>query len=276
MCNGDSEILNIKFGVEIEFFGVDRPTVLQKFLDNGIDAEIHKYEHCNYDNWKITWDGSVTPDGTEEVIDLHDQKVYKGVEVVSPILYGEAGLKELEIVCKCLNEIDAKVDKTCGIHIHFNAGDMSVKDVKNILIFYYNNQKMFDAMLPESRRSGKCEFCKPIEKDQIIKIKKADSREKIGRALKTRHKVVNARSYRREGHNTIEFRQMNGSINYNKIECWILLLYKMIEYCINYEDILTIRYNLTLEQQINRTIKLLGIRQTKLSRYIYKRIKKFR
>lgn len=273
-CDGD--ILNINFGVEIEFFGITRPVVLQKFLDNGINSEIHKYEHCNYNNWKITWDGSVNPEGTEEIIDLHDEKVYKGVEVVSPVLHGISGLKELKLVCKCLNEVGAKIDKTCGIHIHFDAGNMSIKDIKNILIFYYNNQKMFDAMLPKDRRSGKCEFCKPIEKDQIVKIKKSDSREKIGRALRTRHKVVNARSYRREGHNTIEFRQMNGTIDYEQIKCWILLLYKMIEYCISNDEVLIICHNLTLHQQINKTIKKLAIRETELSKYIYQRIEKFK
>ena len=60
------------------------------------------YNHSNYDRWKIIWDGSVTSEGTEEITNLHGEKVYKGIEIVSPILFGENGLNQIKLIYECL------------------------------------------------------------------------------------------------------------------------------------------------------------------------------
>ena len=78
----------LKFGVEIEFFGANYTTVIEQLRANGIQvAEFAGYTHAVIPKWKITTDCSVTSTGTG---------LTKGLELVSPILYGDEGLDELE------------------------------------------------------------------------------------------------------------------------------------------------------------------------------------
>ena len=267
---------DFKFGIEIECFRTTRPKILDKLLKNQINTEIQLYNHSNYDRWKIIWDGSVTSEGTEEITNLHGEKVYKGIEIVSPILFGENGLNQIKLIYGCLNELNTKVDNTCGTHMHFDAEILSVKDIKNILIFYYNNQLLFDSMIPKNRKSLFCKYCEPISSSEITVIKDLLSREDIGEELKTRHKVINARSQKGHNHNTIEFRQLNGTLNYDEIQNWILLMYKIIKYCCNYNGLLTIKHNLTLQEQLDEVKNLLNIENTELYQFIIDIIEKFK
>ncbi len=52
-----------------------------------------------------------------------DGSVRNGLEVVSPILGGAAGEKEVLKVCKEIEKLGGKVDETCGLHIHLGAKD---------------------------------------------------------------------------------------------------------------------------------------------------------
>ena len=47
-------------------------------------------------------------------------------ELVSPILVGEAGLRELEKVCWVLDLCDVKVNESCGLHVHIDAAGFSM------------------------------------------------------------------------------------------------------------------------------------------------------
>ena len=267
---------NAIYGVEIECFGTTRPEILKRLLELGINAEIQKYNHEGYDKWKITIDGSCTSDGTELIEDLHGNMVYKGVELVSPVLKSYDGLEQLKIVCDVLEELGAKVDDTCGLHVHFNASNMTINNVKNVLIFCYNNQEILDSMMPNCRRTYVCDFCKPIALGEIRRVKKAKTREGIGRHLKTRHKIINARSYRRS-HNTIEFRSHEGTIDYEEIRKWVQIINSIIEYCCSLNALLKINVTYKSEEvKLNKFLKDLGIRNSELSKYVVGRINGFK
>ena len=77
-------------------------------------------------------------------------------------------------------------------------------------------------------------------------------------------------------HNTIEFRQLNGTLNYDEIQNWILLMYKIIKYCCNYNGLLTIKHNLTLQEQLDEVKNLLNIENTELYQFIIDKIEKFK
>jgi len=60
--------------------------------------------------WTAEHDGSVYGDGN-----------YTGLEIVSPILQGKAGIDQVKQVAQTLNEIGARVDRRCGFHVHVGA-----------------------------------------------------------------------------------------------------------------------------------------------------------
>lgn len=117
---GDSMsfIFNRNFGVEIEAYGISRATLAKELRREGINVAVEGYNHDTREHWKLVTDGSLRGENT--------------FELVSPILKGEEGLEELKKVCKVLKAKGAKVNKTCGLHIHFDATDYNLDNWKNI------------------------------------------------------------------------------------------------------------------------------------------------
>ena len=209
----------LKFGVEIEFFGANYVTVIEKLRAAGIPvADFNGYTHKVIPQWKVTTDASVTMDGTG---------LYRGLELVSPILYGDEGLDELAKVYEVLNSCGAKVDKTCGTHVHFDISDFTVQNCKNFLNLYFNYQGVINYLVPPSRRRN--EFCNPLKKADLEKINQnwVRSIRDIAYVLSTRYTKVNLQSYVKYG--TIEIRQHGGTTEFEKIEAWIILMYQLLD-----------------------------------------------
>ncbi len=82
-------------------------------------VRVEGYNHTDStEYWKLVADGSLT--GNESF------------ELVSPILHGEEGLKDLEKVCWVLELCNVKVNESCGLHIHMDAADFTINTWKNL------------------------------------------------------------------------------------------------------------------------------------------------
>lgn len=209
----------MKFGVEIEFFGVTKNKVVEALNRAGIECHDEGYTHRVLNYWKVVYDGSVNGEGTG---DGH------GNELVSPVLYGEEGLKELELVLKVLSELGAKVDRTCGVHIHHDIQDLNLEQIKNIYRLYFKFQPTIDMLFPPSRRAvNNPYYCKPITEVMIGRINAARSMEELRIQLNDRYHTVNFCSFWRYG--TIEFRQHAGSVDFEKIGNWVKITHRIIE-----------------------------------------------
>lgn len=204
-----------KFGVEIEaFFKHERGIEKLKSLLQGQGIGIENAQrNTQLGVWKITGDGSISANGGYSF------------EVVSPILQGQEGVAQLEKVCQALKACGARINKSCGLHIHFDAQGFNLQTWKNLLINYAKAEEIIDAFMPPSRRENNNTYCKSI-KHHIPAISRATSIEKIMSIMGNRYKKVNVLSYAR--HKTIEFRQHSGSIEFEKIKNWILFLHNLV------------------------------------------------
>lgn len=213
---------NLKFGVEIEFFNVNVNKVIEVLRQQGIQvADFEGYTHNVISSWKITTDSSVNNTNTG---------VRCGLELVSPILYGDDGLDELEKVYEVLNSLQAKVDRSCGTHIHFDIAEFNTNNVKNLVNLYYNFQTTINMLLPKSRR--KCSWCKQLNSYEVNTIKdRCTTINEISNTIGTRYSVINLESYVKYG--TVEFRQHGGTLDFNKIEAWIILMYQILNTALN-------------------------------------------
>jgi hypothetical protein len=188
------------FGIEIEFllenqFGVNLYEKVATAINNaGVEARAEGYNHTTRRHWKVTYDASVSAPG------------YKGLEVVSPILKGQKGLDEIEIVCGALQALGAKINITCGLHVHHDARHLRGDDRKlqQVVDIYNRAEKVIDSMLPPSRRMNT--YCRS---------------NTVTDATRDRYAKVNLTSMYRHG--TVEFRQHSGTIDCNKIKNWVLL-----------------------------------------------------
>jgi hypothetical protein len=173
--------------------------------------------------WKVTTDGSITPSrGT-------------GMEIVSPILKGQNGLDQLKIVCETLREWGGLINKTCGLHIHFDAENFSMPTWRNLYKNYIICEGTIDSMMPNSRRANNNYYCQSIigNGSRTRAFRKLDNARTVLELSQTmtnrdRYRKVNAESFFR--HKSIEFRQHSGTINYEKISNWILFLHGIVSY----------------------------------------------
>lgn len=202
----------LKFGVEIEIIegNYTRAQIAQAIRAKGIEAYEEGYNHTTRSYWKVITDSSC------------------GYEVVSPVLYGEEGLHQLEKVCEALNEVGCNVDVRCGLHVHHDIGDLSLEQIKNIFRLYYKHAQAIEQILPKSRRVGARGYAKPLDEWFMENlVERAETISDLDSRISSRYWALNFTSYAKYG--TIEFRQHSGTTEYDKIKNWVLLTHKMIE-----------------------------------------------
>lgn len=179
------------FGIEIELKGISMETSLQALLDAGLSAAMEGYNHSTRAHWKLVIDGSV----------------HGGHEVVSPILHGEAGLTEAMNAARALENAGAHIDRQCGLHVHFNASDMSVEEIRTIATRYATFEDKIDTYMPKSRRGDANTYCKSVV-ELFLHSRRFASASTINELIEAqggRYFKLNLQSYHR--HHTIEFRQ---------------------------------------------------------------------
>ena len=213
-----SKMSNRTYGVEIELIGLTQERAVEILRSEGIDAG---FWGGNARYWIIKTDSSV-----------HDLAGGRGIEIVSPVLKGKAGLEQIRKVASALEANGARINKTCGLHVHVGARDLSALHVQSILNRYSTFESVIDSMMPVSRRANHNHFCLPIA--EIIRW---DSRELLtkpwpdlvdmARSVGSRYYKVNVSAYLRHG--TIEFRQHSGTVNPEKIINWVLFCLNFVE-----------------------------------------------
>lgn len=210
---------NRNFGIEIEAYNCSKQKLAQELTAAGIKVKVEDYNHIDSEErWKITSDGSLT--GTQSF------------ELVSPILHGEEGLKDLEKVCWVLELCEVKVNNSCGLHIHMDAAGFTLQTWKNLALSYKRLENVIDAFMPSSRRHNR--FCQGFANITEAHIKNASTITDLRRAFgNDRYRKVNLEAYAR--HRTVEFRQHGGTTNFTKMSAWIYFCAKLITFAENGE-----------------------------------------
>lgn len=209
-----------KFGVEIECTNITPSVALRTLIAAGINCHDNtNYGHGGYNKWRVTTDGSVS-------------SATGGCEVVSPILEGEAGIAEMQRAAHALCSAGATVNKTCGLHVHVNASDMSGQWIRNIVTRYSAFETEIDSFMPASRRRSVNQFCQGMSsaltymQQNSYRWNNSSASEFCNGGL-SRYYKVNLCSYAR--YQTIEFRQHSGSVNGGKIANWVRFLLQFVE-----------------------------------------------
>jgi len=110
----------------------------------------------------------------------------------------------LKKACELLNKIGAKVNKSCGLHVHLDARHLGTSDVKKIGVKFERALPVLAAMVPPTRRSNT--YC-------ALSV----SGLKGGR-----YHAVNLTAYRK--FRTIEIRLHSSTTDFQKIIHWAKLL----------------------------------------------------
>lgn len=212
-----------RFGVEIEFCTrLDRQEIAEKLTAAGVNVRAEHYNHTARPHWKIVSDGSVS----------------LGWELVSPILSGIEGVNEVKTVVAALVEAGATVDKSCGLHVHVDANDLTAHSIVNVVKRYSAHETMIDKVVPSHRRNNTyagttTQVARTVETylNQYPRSTPAAVCERVN----GRYYKLNLAAYLQHG--TVEFRQHSGSIDGTKIANWI-------QFCVVFvqDSIVTVRH----------------------------------
>jgi hypothetical protein len=202
-------------GVEIECYNVDKAKFAELCRANSVELQIESYNHETRNHFKVVHDGSIVGENA--------------IECVTPVLRNMAGFDNLKKVCDALNESGAKVNKTTGLHAHVGLQNVDFETYKNCFINYCYLEPAIDRFMAKSRRENNAYYCKSLNLKSVECIIDAQSKEEIENVFNgDRYYKLNPVSYKR--HNTLEFRQHQGTTDYTKIYRWLQVITALVSW----------------------------------------------
>jgi len=124
-----------------------------------------------------------------------------GIEITL-LFNAERGFEPLQKLCKILNDFDASVNDSCGLHVHLDHRDIDENHLSELKKHWTNYIEMLSNMVPRDRRNST--YCQ------------------LRASLTEKYSAVNLSTYKR--YKTIEIRLHSGSTNFTKIKNWIQVL----------------------------------------------------
>lgn len=202
----------LTFGVEIECL-VARDRVHRSSVGTGFNFAYEGYNHTDREGYfKFVPDGSLVGENT--------------IECVSPILSdNEDGFSTLKTCLSVLNRAGAKVNVSCGLHVHVGLKGYKPAEIVNIYKNYQKLERLIDSFMAPSRR-GNCRWAKSILEINYDNLPTVGALQ--GRMFNDRYYKVNPMAYNR--HQTVEFRQHQGSVDFDKISMWVKFCCKLVEW----------------------------------------------
>lgn len=202
------------FGVEIETVHCPASSFVAAAAAFGLDVmdHTHSYWGCHADvpRYKIVPDSSIC--GASPA------------ECVTPALKStNAGFKSLEACCKALSQVGATVNRSCGLHVHIGAADLTEEQYVNVFENYRRLETAIDSFMALSRKGDNSRWCRTI---RSFNFNSCRTRRAVDRMMGDRYFKVNPESWTR--HQTIEFRQHAGTTNFTKIKNWVKFLVKLV------------------------------------------------
>ena len=204
------------------FAGVEIECIRQGLL------EVSKLEAGKY-HFSKSYDGSLSS---------------SGVEFSSQPSQGDKLLEIVSNFCGVLNKNKYDTNTTCGLHIHLEQKP-DIKMLQKILLFYHKYEDLFFDMLPNSRRDNSycIRFKKILSSDDIIKMlitKNCMDFKRIFYETTDPSKYTSTKSndkrycwanfhsifYR----GTLEIRAHSGTVNSEKINKWLLIHLRVLDY----------------------------------------------
>jgi hypothetical protein len=166
------------------------------------EDEAHKAMGRQFRKNKVKWvsikgDGSIYPDDTDDQF---------AVEVT--VLTRMSDPSNLKKACELLNKMGAKVNKSCGLHVHLDARHLDKNDVSVMAKKFERSLPVMLSMVPKSRRTN-VRYCKAGVSPDM-------------NDYDHRYYAINTTAYPKYG--TIEIRLHSATTDFNKIFNWAQLL----------------------------------------------------
>ena len=221
-----------KFGIEIEMTGITRAAAAQVIAGHFGTSAIHVDAFAVRDGdsrqWKVVSDSSIRRESRRG----ESRNAAYAVEFVSPICKYE-DIETIQELIRKLRSAGAKVNSSCGIHIHIDATPHDVKTLRNIVnIMAAKEDLLYKSLRVYVHREHYCAKADTRFLDELNAKRPTsmDTLESIwynGRSGRnyhydeSRYHGLNLHSVFSKG--TIEFRLFNSTLHAGEIKSYIQL-----------------------------------------------------
>ena len=214
-------------GVEIEFTGITRNKaahILGKFFDTHaihIGGIYDKYTVEGNDgrNWTVMSDSSIRAASL-------DQRC----ELVTPILRWN-DIETLQKIVRKLRHAGAKVNDSCGMHVHIGAQNLNAKQIRHLVNIVASREDIFYRAL--NVNCTRIDYCRPTDESFLTELNQKkpatlDGLKKVWYGDNGRHNwhydssrytIVNLHALFTKG--TIEFRIFNATLHAGEVKAAI-------------------------------------------------------
>ena len=219
------------FGMELEFTGLTRAKAAETIAQ--VIGGTVAYAGGIYKAWTVTdaqgrkWtverDGSVMTDGGEQCEFVTPKCTYDDIPTVQECV-------------RALRKAKAKVNSSCGLHIHIDGANHTPKSLKNLVFtFRAKEDLIFKAVGTQQSRLG--QWCKPIDDELVDNIKKLkttddsslratwydtyhDWHDESAHYHASRYRSLNLHSFWYRG--TCEFRLFEATLHAGEVRAYIV------------------------------------------------------
>lgn len=225
-----------KFGIEIEMTGITRATAANVIAGHfsagayhvGGGYDTYTIRDDKNRRWKIMSDSSII---AETRRGRTANKTYK-VEFVSPVCVYE-DIETIQEIARKLRAAGAKVNDSCGIHVHVDAAPHNVKTLRNIVnIMAAKEDLLYKTLQVNARRVDYCKktdtrFLEDINRKRPKSMDAFESMwynglsERDQHYSQTRYRGLNLHSVFSKG--TVEFRLFNSTLHAGEVKSYIQL-----------------------------------------------------
>lgn len=221
------------FGIEVETTALGRERTAKAIAAYFGTTALHIGRHL--DNWQIPM-----PDGRHWTVESDSSVTNPSAEVVSPVCRWE-DIEMVQAVIRTIRQAGAKVDTSCGIHIHIGLGAHTPKTLRNLVNIVNAKEDLLTQALGISG-DRRHRWCRPVEPTflETLNRKKPKTMDEFAAIWYgtrdwrwcarehyngSRYHLLNlhaAFSTERPAH-TIEFRAFNATLHAGEIKAYIQL-----------------------------------------------------
>jgi len=232
MTTTTERLANETFGVEIETIGLSREAAARVVA--GVINGTVQFQGAGYDTW-----AAIGPDGRAWKC-MRDGSLSSAIhaEVVTPILT-LADMETLQNVVRALRAAGARVDFSCGVHVHVGARGLGAKEIGNLAALVFAKDELIaEALRIDANRRAR--FCKPMAESTVVALRKATTLDAANAIWYGRQNTAPTHydSTRYHGlnlHNvwfrgTVEFRWFNGTLHAGEIRSYVMLCLGLVNY----------------------------------------------
>ena len=149
------------FGLEVETTGLGRERTARAIAAHfGTSARYVGHPH---DAWEAPM-----PDGRRWMVESDGSVTDPSAEVVSPVCRWE-DIEMVQQVVRAIRKAGAKVDDSCGIHVHVGLGEHTPKTLRNLVNIVNAKEDLLTLALGigEYRRGR---WCRPVDQDFLAQL----------------------------------------------------------------------------------------------------------